>query len=55
MIKLRYRAFETLSFSHNESFFLHFVNHKHLSILTFYTNDLFNNFFNFQKYYDFLR
>ena len=54
IIKLKYQAFETLLLSHNKLFFLHFINHKHLSILTFYTNNLFNDFFNFQKYYDFL-
>ena len=53
MIELVYRAFEAIS--HRESSLLHFANSDHLLVLTFYMNDFFEEFKDFDEQYDFLR
>ena len=55
MIELDYRAFEALSTLYNKLFFLYSTSHEDLSVLTFYIDNLFDNFRSFQKQYDFLR
>lgn len=55
MTELGYRAFGALPPPHNEPSFLHSASHEHLPVLTFYTDDLFGGFRNFQEQYDFLR
>ena len=51
--ELIYRAFEIIS--QRESFLLHFSDLSYQSMLTFYMNDFFDDFRNFQKQYDFLK
>jgi translation initiation factor 2 alpha subunit (eIF-2alpha) len=55
MIKLMYKAFESLSSFIEEFSLLHSVDLHHLSMLIFYINDFFEKFQNFDDLYEFLR
>ena len=55
MTELIYRAFEVLSFSIKKLFLLHSIDLNHQSMFTFYINDFFEDFKNFDEQYEFLR
>ena len=47
IIELEYRAFDALLSSHKELLFLYSAYRDYLSVLIFYTDDLFNRFISF--------
>ena len=55
MIELTYRVFDALSFFIKKFSLLHSNDSASLSMLTFYMNDFFENFANFDEQYDFLK
>jgi hypothetical protein len=55
MTEIVYRAFDQLSSPIKESSLLHFEDSMHLSVLTFYMNDFFDEFKSFDELYEFLR
>ena len=55
MIELTYRVFDALSSFIKKFSLLHSNDSISLSMLTFYMNDFFDDFVNFDEQYDFLR
>ena len=55
MIELTYRVFDALSFFIKKFLLLHSNDSISLSMLTFYMNDFFDDFANFDEQYDFFK
>ena len=55
MIEITYRAFKFISISNSKPFLLHFSNSIISSFITFYINDFFKDFRDFENLFRFFR